>query len=231
MEQGAKNMERKLQLVPNQKAIRIMTKEKCDKDNLYVCINLEAIEAAMAALDGNCFKLWLYLAKNQSGYEFGLSQKDCEKYGLKKDAYQRAVNVLIEKGYLTEIELYPNLVGYAFTEKPATGCRKNQLPVDGKTGYRSPEKPARNNTNNTIYYNNNTGADSVKAESAIVGANAPTEQKVKDKDIDLSVGEKAEGNRKLHELKARGVDCIEQLKTFEKEGYSKRACYDWLMAQ
>jgi hypothetical protein len=71
-------MERKLQLVPNQKAIRIMTKEKCDKDNLYVCINLEAIEAAMAALDGNCFKLWLYLAKNQSGYEFGLSQKDCE---------------------------------------------------------------------------------------------------------------------------------------------------------
>lgn len=224
-------MERKLQLVPNQKAIRIMTKEKCDKDNLYVCINLEAIEAAMAALDGNCFKLWLYLAKNQSGYEFGLSQKDCEKYGLKKDAYQRAVNVLIEKGYLTEIELYPNLVGYAFTEKPATGCRENQPRVDGKTGYRLPEKPARNNINNTIYYNNNTGADSAKAESAIVGANAPTEQKAKDKDIGLSAEEKAEGNRKLHELKARGIDCLEQLKTFEKEGYSKRACYDWLMAQ
>ena len=103
--------------------------------------------------------------------------------------------------------------------------------MDGKTGYRLPEKPARNNTNNTEYYNNNTGADSAKAESAIVGAKAPTEQKVKDKDIGLSAEEKAEGNRKLLELKARGADCIEQLKTFEKEGYSKRACYDWLMAQ
>lgn len=224
-------MERKLHLVPNQKAIRIMTKEKCDKDNLYACINLEAIEAAMAALDGNCFKLWLYLAKNQSGYEFGLSQKDCEKYGLKKDAYQRAVNVLIEKGYLTEIELYPNLVGYAFTEKPATGCRENQLPVDGKTGYASPQKPARNSTNNTEYYNNNTAVDSAKAEPTIVDAKASTEQKVKDKDIDLTPEEKAEGNRKLLQLKIYGIDCTEQLRIFEKEGYSKRACYDWVMAQ
>ena len=230
-------MERKLHLVPNQKAIRIMTKEKCDKDNLYACINLEAIEAAMAALDGNCFKLWLYFAKNQSGYEFGLSQKDCEKNGLKKDAYQRAVNVLIEKGYLTEIELYPNLIGYAFTEKPvlpekpATGCRKNQQPVDGKTSYGLPEKPARNNTNNTEYYNNNTAADSAKAESAIVDAKASTEQKVKDKDIDLSTEEKAEGNKKILQLKAHGVDCTEQLRIFENEGYSKRACYNWLMAQ
>ena len=58
----------------------------------------------MQNLKGEHFKLWLYLALNQNGYEFALSQKACENWGIKKDTYYRSVDALKEHRYLVELE-------------------------------------------------------------------------------------------------------------------------------
>ncbi|MGN0106709.1 MAG: hypothetical protein ACI4A5_03295 [Hominilimicola sp.] len=99
--------------VPNQKKIKI-NKEICDSTNLYATINLDALNAAMKDLTKiGTFKLWMYLSKNQDGYEFDLSCVDCGTWGIKKDAYHNAVNELIDKGYLIK----DNQNRYIFREK------------------------------------------------------------------------------------------------------------------
>ncbi|MBR4890369.1 MAG: hypothetical protein IKU15_03675, partial [Clostridia bacterium] len=40
-----------------------------------------------------------------------------ETCGIAKNTYLNAVNTLIEKGYLVQVELYPNLTGYLFIEE------------------------------------------------------------------------------------------------------------------
>ncbi len=54
----------------------------------------------MINIKGEALKLWLYIDKNQDNYKFDLSQKELEKWGLKKDSYYAAVNKLVELGYL-----------------------------------------------------------------------------------------------------------------------------------
>jgi hypothetical protein len=50
-------------------------------------------------------KMWLYLAKNQNGYELALSSIDAIKWGIgSKSSYDRAVKALIDKGYLVKQE-------------------------------------------------------------------------------------------------------------------------------
>ena len=68
----------------------------------------------MVDLDNNSFKLWLYIEKNQDGFELELSQKACESWGLKKDSYRRAKSELIQKNYLREVE--PDV--FEFNETP-----------------------------------------------------------------------------------------------------------------
>ncbi len=91
---------------PNQKTITIK-KEPCDnscKDNYYTKINLQAMAAAAKNLSGhkaNSFILWCYFAKNQDGYTFDLSNRAAlEQFGIKKDAYDKAVDTLKKEGYL-----------------------------------------------------------------------------------------------------------------------------------
>ena len=105
-------------LANNQKGIIIGSKGVCDQYHRYQLTNLDIRDMAMADLDGNCFKLWIYLQGNQEGYIFGLSAKELEKRGLKKQPYLRAVNTLIEKGYLVPCEIKPGLPGYRFEELP-----------------------------------------------------------------------------------------------------------------
>lgn len=70
---------------PNQKTITV-EKEKCDKQHLYTTINLLALETAGAELKAGAFKLWVYIAKNQNNFTFGLSNKAvAECFGIKKD--------------------------------------------------------------------------------------------------------------------------------------------------
>lgn len=87
---------------PNQKTI-YMKKEDCNKNHPYAMFNLEALQAAMAELKGETFKLWCYLDKNQNGYTFALSKVDALKWGIgSNSSYNRAVAELIQKGYLVQ---------------------------------------------------------------------------------------------------------------------------------
>ena len=81
----------------------------------------------MRALNGSAYKLWSYLGHNQNEHEFGLSMEDvCRQTGISKNSYHRAVKELIEKGYLVEVELYPNLWGYLFVEHGDGGEKEEQ---------------------------------------------------------------------------------------------------------
>ena len=73
-----------------------------NKEHPYCLMNNEALERACRELKTG-LKLWLYLAHHQDEYEFGLSQKACESWGIKKDTYYRSRDELIEKKYLVEI--------------------------------------------------------------------------------------------------------------------------------
>ena len=49
------------------------------------------------------FLLWCYLSLNQEGYELALSNVAVsEATGMSKDAYDTAVRLLIEEGYLVQ---------------------------------------------------------------------------------------------------------------------------------
>lgn len=49
------------------------------------------------------FLLWCYLSLNQEGYELALSNVAVtETLGMSKDAYDTAVRLLIEEGYLVK---------------------------------------------------------------------------------------------------------------------------------
>ena len=60
---------------PNQRSIKTH-KVKCDKDNIYTTINLEALHKAMSSLTPKAFELWIYLSKNQDEHFFWLSKVD-----------------------------------------------------------------------------------------------------------------------------------------------------------
>ena len=108
-----------IKLVPNQKAITVH-KEPCDntcKENYYAKINLIAMNQAALNLDAGAFKLWIYFAKNQPGYQFALSKADVEEsFGMKKTQYDNAIKELKEKGYLIQDKGFY----YSFYEAPVT---------------------------------------------------------------------------------------------------------------
>lgn len=87
-------------MVPNQRKVYV-EKGICDAANKYTAINLNALFHAMNDLKkGSSFKLWMYFAKNQNGYEFDLSRVDCNEWGIKTDSYHSAFEDLTQKGYL-----------------------------------------------------------------------------------------------------------------------------------
>ena len=149
--------------VPNQKEVQVARRTPRDGNHLYSMNNLDALRQAMNCLKGSGLKMWLYLNKNQDNYRFGLSQKACEEWGIKKDSYYDGIKDLIANGYLRQSQPGSNLYifyenaltanptsGYSefyFTEKtkPATGIQKSTYGIPK----RSMENPQRNNINNT----------------------------------------------------------------------------------
>ena len=103
--------------VPNQLVITVR-KEKTDKQHLYSCINLEAIDyAAIHLRTVGAFKLWMYIAKNQNEYEFELSRAAfCAWSGLSPSAYQDAIKLLKEQSFLIQSATQKNKL--IFYEKP-----------------------------------------------------------------------------------------------------------------
>lgn len=91
-----------MKTVANQDVVEIQ-KEKCDKDNIYAVININAMALAMKDLTPAQFQVWLYFAKNQAGYTFAVSPAAAlNEFGIKKDTFQKAKQALKEKGYLVE---------------------------------------------------------------------------------------------------------------------------------
>ena len=88
-----------VKLYPNQQSIIISKQEDSE---VFAQFDIEALQKAMQELDGAAFKIWVYLAKNRDRFEFALSPKAMEDWGLKKDSYYRGKKVLEEKGYLVE---------------------------------------------------------------------------------------------------------------------------------
>lgn len=87
---------------PNQDFVTI-SKEPCDTDNLYAKVNIEAMKLAMKDLTPAQFEVWMYFAKNQAGYTFAVSPAGAlDEFGIKKDTFQKAKQVLKDKGYLIE---------------------------------------------------------------------------------------------------------------------------------
>lgn len=134
---------------PNQKTITVC-KELCDNQHYYTMINLNALECAAIDLKSGAFKLWVYLAKNQNNFTFGLSNKAvAEQFGIKKDQYDSAVKELIEKGYL--IETAKNIYQFKELSEKATikSGKKTQSKV-AETNTEKWENPITNITDNTI---------------------------------------------------------------------------------
>lgn len=101
----------------NQKRITVQ-KEVCDNQNLYTVINIDSLREAMINLNrGSSLKLWIYLAKNQNGYQFDLSAVDCAEWGMKVDSYHSAVKDLKKKGYLQETKPNHFIFRERITEK------------------------------------------------------------------------------------------------------------------
>lgn len=86
----------------NQKNITVH-KEKCDENELYTKINLQAMNHAMRDLKANTYKMWCYFAQNQNSYSFWLSPIDVHNsIGISRSSYHRALTELIEKFYIIE---------------------------------------------------------------------------------------------------------------------------------
>lgn len=110
--------------VPNQLVITVQ-KEKTDKQHLYSCINLEALDlAAMQLKSVGAFKLWMYIAKNQNQYEFALSRADFMRWsGVSAGTYQTAVQALKEMHFLMPSPTQKNK--WIFYEKPLNVQKPN----------------------------------------------------------------------------------------------------------
>lgn len=105
--------------VANQDIIIIGEREPFDTKHAFGRIHSNALQQAMIALKGETLKLWLYLNKNQSGFQLELSQKACEQWGIKKDAYYTARKKLIALGYLVPKEEGSNIYTFYEVAKPS----------------------------------------------------------------------------------------------------------------
>lgn len=103
---------------PNQLVLNFENKMTNDREHPYYVYNEEAMRAAMQNLKNDQFKLWCYLAHQPEGSSFALGQKPCENVGIKKDAYYKAKQELIDKGYIVERE-----GKYYFIEKPGLSAK------------------------------------------------------------------------------------------------------------
>ncbi len=94
----------------NQKRIEITNTDvifynqgKPIRDGFYHTIYYEYVDKAASLLNGNAFKLWLYLIRwhNQGWVDFSPAALK-EKYNMSKSSVADAKKELIEKGFLIE---------------------------------------------------------------------------------------------------------------------------------
>lgn len=90
---------------PNQSYYHIAKVISNDKGDVYFMVRWADVLKASKELTANGMKLYLYLAKNQDGYNFYFSSADfCRTYDISDRTFRRAREELMEKGYLLEKE-------------------------------------------------------------------------------------------------------------------------------
>lgn len=103
---------------PHQRIITIkrdIPKQSKDNKRPYMIAYNDVIEEAARNLSTvGEFKVYLYMISNQDNYKFGCSpQNIADRYGLNIDTVKKAINKLIEKGYIVKTK-----GTYEFHEKP-----------------------------------------------------------------------------------------------------------------
>lgn len=103
---------------PNQRIITVkrdMPKQSKENKRPYMIAYTDVIEEAARNLSTvGEFKVYLYMINNQDNYKFGCSpQNIADRYGLNIDTVKKAINKLIEKGYIVKTK-----GTYEFHEKP-----------------------------------------------------------------------------------------------------------------
>ena len=89
-------------------------KTKMDNDHPYYKANKSASQEAMVSLSRSAFYLYSYFLQNDDGWVGTLRRAHVMKItGLSKSAYYRAMDELIDKGYLVDTN-----DGYEFYENP-----------------------------------------------------------------------------------------------------------------
>lgn len=130
------------QTAPNQRRIIICKKEqdkigKKNKTTIKTSIYVDTLDEAMRTLSNSAFMLWIYLAKNNDGYDFYLSRTcACRDCNFSPSTYRRAVKTLEDKGYLKPTG--KNQTEYIFYARPTKETDKKT--EDDKIIHYSPEE-------------------------------------------------------------------------------------------
>ncbi len=112
----------------NQKIIRI---KKPKRDRKFLQINQKDMQAASRNLGGAAFKLYMYLSGNNDGFEIALSQKRFEEaMGVSRNAYHRAVEELIQAGYIVQTDGKV----YTFSTEVPAGTQQQEVPSKNRNG-------------------------------------------------------------------------------------------------
>ncbi len=134
--------------VSNQNIVRIGVRDTFDKSHTYCLMHIDSLQEAMCNLKGETLKLWLYCNKNQDNYQFELSQKALQDWGLKKDAYQTAKKKLVELGYLVPASEDSNIL--IFYESPLSE-KQTKLVKPVESGFQiESEKPTNQSEKQTM---------------------------------------------------------------------------------
>ena len=225
--------ERKFKTEPNQKVIRV-NKTKVNKGKTYTIIDNEVLFNAMQELTFNEFKLFMYIASNQDGYEFALSTKHvAEVTGGDQRELQKKVNSLIEKGYLVceggnkytfyEGKQHSNICGKTtecYEEIPHskdTPMRENNIGGCGNSTEWGVEKQhtpmwknnieiIQDNTNNNTIYNTNIDCNVLPVSKEQVDIPYPT-----------NVEPTKEETRAIDSLNSNSFTLSDLIEEFKKE--------------
>lgn len=94
----------------------IIKQVEAEKDaaHPYMRLSISALEKASKDLNGMALKLYLFLAKNEKGFEFGLSPAAAASWGISEKSCRNARQELIDKGYLIQVKDGV----FAFCEEP-----------------------------------------------------------------------------------------------------------------
>ena len=167
-------------------------KEKCDKDNLYAVINLDALQNAMNCLSGSALTLWLYLAKNQENYSLWLSKTATVEWGLSERSYYRARDELKDKGFLVEsganhFDFYEYPINQNQSAKmaqiSAKMAQKNDTAKMALKKCQNGRDQCQNGYRNTTYITDNTIDSTVEATSSMQLLTGQSQKKITQKEL------------------------------------------------